>query len=78
MNPLHAPERKDLRIALGSDKCVATYVLEIKRRSSRSGVIRGYLMYHTPAQEARLIVDEAMRGVSLTDLLYKSREDDQK
>jgi hypothetical protein len=39
--------------------------------------VRHYLVCHTPAQEARQIVDEAMRGASLTEALYKSREDDQ-
>lgn len=78
MNPRHASERSDLRAALGSDECVASYVLELKRRPSRSGIVRRYFMYHTAAQEARLIVDEAMGGASLTSLLYESREDDQK
>jgi hypothetical protein len=70
MKPSRASDRSDLRQALGSDECVAAYVMGLKHRRSLSGIVR--------AQEARLIVDEAMRGASLTDLLYKSREDDQK
>ena len=77
MNPSRVSERSDLRAALGSDECLASYIAGLKRRRSLSGIVRHYLVYHTPAQEARQIVDEAMRGASLTEALYKSREDDQ-
>jgi hypothetical protein len=76
MKPSRASDRSDLRQALGSDECVAAYVMGLKHRRSLSGIVRRYLVSHSPAQEARRIVDEAMRGASLTDLLdllYKSR-----
>ena len=78
MNPLRALHKSDLRQALGSDECVASYVTGLRQRRSLSGIVRHYPVHHTPAQESRLIVGEAMHGTSLTELLYKSREDDQK
>lgn len=78
MNPSRASERSELRQALGSDECVATYISELKRRRPISGIVRHYTVYHTPAQEARAVLDLEMGGKTLTELLYESREDDQK
>ena len=72
MNPFRASERLELRRALGSDEAVASYVSEMKGRELRFN----HLMYseRPVAHDARHIIDATMSG-SLTDLLYKSRED---
>jgi len=73
MNPARASERSELRQALGSDEAVASYVSETKRR----GLHFTHLVYspdRTPTEDARQIIDVSMQG-SLTELLYKSRED---
>lgn len=78
MSPHHASESSELRRALGSDECVASYINELKRRVSRSGVVYRHLVSRTSAQEAREVLDRTMGAKTLTELLYESREDDQK
>ena len=73
MNPSRASERSELRQALGSDEAVASYVSKMKGR----GLYFNRLVDspdRTSAQDARQIIDVSMQG-SLTELLYKSRED---
>ena len=66
MNPSRASDKSDLRHLLGSDEAVANYVSEMKRRG----------FHPSSAQRIREVVDQSMQG-SLTELLYKSREDGQ-
>jgi hypothetical protein len=49
-----------------TEGAAASYVSDLKARFGK---------YARPAAEARRIVDEAMGASSLTELLYKSRED---
>lgn len=42
MNPRRVSERSDLRAALGSDECLASYIAGLKRRRSLSGIVRRY------------------------------------
>ncbi len=72
MNPSRASDRSELRLALGSDEAVASYVSEMKSRVLR--VHHSMYSERPVAVDARRIIDLTTQG-SLTDLLYKSRED---
>jgi hypothetical protein len=58
-------ERREVTPPAG-DAAITQYVLRLNADYGR---------YACPADETRRLVDESMGAVSLTELLYKSRED---
>jgi hypothetical protein len=60
--------RRPIDIGPESDRAmIEKYVSELRRRTQA---------YEMPASEARRVVDESMGSIRLTDLLYKSRDED--